>query len=315
MKFKSRYFGIIGIVVLVYILFTIDLPRVFTILRSTNIYYLIIAVLVNPVVILLLTIRWKYIIRIIGGDIKFRSCLLLRLKGVFLGNITPGRIGDLYRAKHLSEEGNLDLAKSFSSVIIDRILDIFALIFLNIVGLYLLMYIFEVKAFLIESILFSLLILICLFFIVKKNLMRKLLRPLYKIFVPSDAKEKVVIHFYEFYNGLAKMKGKNYLLSFLVSIFVWIITYLGIYLLALSLDISVSLIFIIAMAPVASFLSALPISVGGLGTREAIYVFFLSSIDIEPEYAVALALMVFIFLNLIYLPFGIATYLVSGDKK
>ncbi|UCG03433.1 MAG: flippase-like domain-containing protein, partial [Candidatus Heimdallarchaeota archaeon] len=150
--------------------------------------------------------------------------------------------------------------------------------------------------------------------LLKKNVMRKLLKPAYKLFVPTAAKQKVVTHFNEFYDGLSRMKYNNYLIGFTLTIAVWIITFLGVYFLALSLHISVSLIFIISMAPIASFLSVLPISVGGLGTREAVYVFFLSSLSIESEYAVALSLMVFIFLNLFYVPIGIVTYLLSKEE-
>ncbi|UCG68641.1 MAG: flippase-like domain-containing protein [Thermoplasmata archaeon] len=310
MKIKSSYLGIVGILVLIYILLNINLSKVVSILKSADLFFLGIAILINVVVISLLTIRWKYIIHTMGVEVNFKLCLILRLKGSFLGNITPGKIGDLYRAKHLSEETDFELAKSFSSVIIDRILDISALIFLNILGLYILLFVFEIKTFWIEYIIFSFLILIGLFLIIKKNLMRKLLKPIYKVFVPMDARQNIVMHFNEFYMALAKIKLRNYLFSFIISIAVWIAGFIGIYFLALSLSISVSLIFIISMAACATFISALPISIGGLGTREAVYVFFLSSIGIESEYSVALSLMVFIFLNLIYVPVGIASYLI-----
>jgi uncharacterized protein (TIRG00374 family) len=314
MKFSYRYLGIIGIGIFIYILINIDLSRIITILKSTDLFFLVMAILINPVVILLLTIRWRYIVHTMGVDIKFRRTLILRAKGVFLGNITPGRIGDFYRAKHLSDETDFELAKSFSSVIIDRILDVCALVFLNIIGLFILHYIFEINIFLIEYIIISFIILLGLFLVIKRNLMKKLLRPIYKLFVPMDARKNVAMHFNQFYSGLSQIKYRNYLFGFLISVMLWIITCIGIYLLALALSIEVSLIFIIAMAPVAAFLSALPISVSGLGTREAVYVFFLTSSGIESEYAVALALMVFIFFNIIYIPLGIIIYLVTKEK-
>jgi uncharacterized protein (TIRG00374 family) len=314
MKFKSRYLGIIGIVILIYILLQIDLPRVFTILKSVDLLFLIIAVLVNPVVIVIMTLRWKYIVHIMGVDEKFRLYLVWILKGTFLGAITPGKIGDFYRANYLSKQTNLELVKSFSSVIIDKILDVFGLIVLNIIGIFMILYIYEVNLSWTVPVLLSFIILFGMLILLKKNLMRKLLKPAYKLFVPTTAKQKVVMHFNEFYGGLSRMKFNNYLIGFTLTIAGWITTFFGIYFLALSLHISVSLIFIISMAPIASFLSVLPISVGGLGTREAVYVFFLSSLSIESEYSVALALMVFIFLYLVYVPVGIVTYLLFNDK-
>lgn len=314
MKFKSRYLGIIGIVILIYILLQIDLSRVLTILKTVDLFFLIIAVLVNPVVIVLMTLRWKYIVHTMGTDEKFKLFLIWILKGTFLGAITPGKIGDFYRAKYISKRTNLEVAKSLSSVIIDRILDISGLIFLNIIGIFVILYIFDVNISWVVPIFISFVILFGMLIILKKNLMKRLLKPAYKVFVPKDTKQKIVMHFNDFYAGISKMKFNNYLVGFMLTLAAWFATLLGIYFLARSLYISVSLLFIISMAPIALFLSALPISIGGLGTREAVYVFFLSSLSIESEYAVALSLMVFIFLYLVYVPIGIVTYLLFNDK-
>lgn len=314
MKINTKYFGIIGIIVLIYILINIDLSKVFTIIKSVNLYYMIVAILINPIVFFLLTERWKYICKSMGVELKYAVYLKLRLRGVFLGNISPGKIGDFYRAKHLSEETDLEIGKSISSVIIDRILDICALIFLNIIGLLLLLYIFNITTFIIESIIFSAIIVIGLLIIFKKNLVKKLFKPLFKFFVPTDAKHKIAIHFNKFYDGLSYFKFSQYLLAFMISIAIWLLTFTGIYILALSLSIDVPYVFILGMASVAAFVSAIPISVGGLGTREATYVFFLSSLNVEFEYAVTLSLLVFIFFNLIYVPIGIVSYTFSSSK-
>jgi uncharacterized protein (TIRG00374 family) len=313
MKINSKYFGVIGIVILIYILYTIDIPKVVSIVKSVNVFYIILAISINPVVFLLLTERWRRIVQPMGVKLKYTKYLKLRLRGVFLGNISPGKIGDFYRAKDLSEETDLEIARSLSSVIIDRILDICALIVLNIFGMFILVTYFEITTFWIESLIFSVIIIAGLLLIIRKNLMKKLLRPLYKLLVPKSAKRNMALHFNQFYGGLSELKLSIYLIGFLISVIIWGLTFIGIYLLALALDINVSLIFIIAMAPIAAFISALPISVGGLGTREAVYVFFLTSINIGTEYAVALSLLVFIFLNLIYVPFGIISYLLSKN--
>ncbi|MHA2121151.1 MAG: lysylphosphatidylglycerol synthase transmembrane domain-containing protein [Promethearchaeota archaeon] len=301
--------------VLIYILINIDLSKVISIIKSVNIYYLIIAILINPIVFFLLTERWKYICKSMGVKLKYSVYLKLRLRGVFLGNISPGKIGDFYRAKHLSEESDLEIGKSISSVIIDRILDICALILLNIVGLLLLLYFFKIGTFIVESLILSVIIVVGLIIIFKKNLVKKILRPLFRFLIPSDSKHKVVIHFNKFYDGLSYFGFSQYLITFLISVAIWLLTFTGIYILALSLSIDVPYVFILGMASVAAFVSAIPISVGGLGTREATYAFFLSSINVEPEYAVTLSLLVFIFFNLIYVPIGIVSYIFPISKK
>jgi uncharacterized protein (TIRG00374 family) len=309
MKFNSKYLGVIGIVVLIYILLTIDIPKVISIIKSVNVFYLIMAILINPLVLILLTERWKRIVQTMGVELKYTKYLKIRLRGVFLGNISPGKIGDFYRAKDLSEETDLEIAQSLSSVIIDRILDICALIVLNFAGMIIIISFFDVTAFWIETVLFTLIIITGLFLIAKKKLMKKLLRPLYRIIIPKSSKQNIAIHFNQFYRGLSELNFGDYSMGFMLSIAIWGLTAIGTYLLALALGMDVPLIFMIAMVPIATLTSALPISVGGLGTREAVYIFFLAAIDIESEYAVGLSILVFIFLNLIYVPFGIASYI------
>lgn len=309
MKFKYQYLSIIGIIILLYILLNINISKVTAVLSSVNLIYLVLAILINFVIILLLTLRWKFIVLAMNADMKFRTYLLLRLKGAFLGSITPGKIGDFYRAKHLSEETSLSIAQSFSSVIIDRIADVCALIFLGTIGIYVVLNTYNVIMSWFGFIFFSILIIFGMILIIKKKVTKRLLRPFFKIFVPKNSKKKVMMHFNDFYEGVSKIKPSNYFISFILSILIWVTTSIGVYLLALSIDIDISIIYIISIAPLAAVLSALPVSIGGLGTRDAIYIYFLSSIGIESEYAVALSLLVLIFLNLIYIPIGIVLYI------
>ena len=135
MKIKYQYIGIFGIIILIYILYSINITKIARIILSLNLFFLLLAISTNVLILLLLTIRWRIIVKELDADIKFTSYILLRLKGAFLGSITPGKLGDLYRAKHLTEETELSIAQSFSSVIIDRIADISALFFLSVIGL------------------------------------------------------------------------------------------------------------------------------------------------------------------------------------
>jgi uncharacterized protein (TIRG00374 family) len=80
----------------------------------------------------------------------------------------------------------------------------------------------------------------------------------------------------------------------LISIFAHLVAVISIYLLSLSLDLDIALIYFIAVLPLAWLLTMLPISIGGIGVREGAVVFLLVSLGFKSPDAIAISvLMIF----------------------
>jgi uncharacterized protein (TIRG00374 family) len=102
------------------------------------------------------------------------------------------------------------------------------------------------------------------------------------------------INFGEFYSGLELLKGrKEHLFAAIsVGILSWLVAGIGCYLIALSLSLNISYWYVLISVAISSLIAILPISISGLGTREATFIFLFSIINIVPEEAVSFSLLI-----------------------
>ena len=274
----TKYLGLIGIILLFYIISKVNLNQVITIISSANPFFIVLSMVMLFFAIILRSLRWKIIINATGFAIPLKDCSIIWLKGYFLGGVTPGRVGDLFRAKFLTDKMGISLGKSLLTAVIDRLLDILVISGLSILGILLIAQLFGIEIFSLRN-LFVLLVIsgVCLYIITSRKLTAKISSPLFNLFVPSKFKEKTKINFDEFYKGLELLKERKQHLfaSILVTILSWLVVGIGCYLIALSLSLNISYWYLLISIAISSSIALLPISISGLGTREATFIFLI----------------------------------------
>jgi hypothetical protein len=288
-----KYLPLIGIALFIYIISRLDLSEIAEVLLSANPYYLLLALFISPIPIFLQGLKWNMLMRTYRMRYPLKDTCILWLIGLFAGMTTPGRIGELTRAFYLNKEG-YPLEKAIFSVLGDRIIELFSLAFLGIFGITYLFFWFNIN-------LVSLLIVILICFILfallsRKDIVAWLARPFFNKFVPESKKRKVQLTFDDFYNQLYQSAGeKTIIVIFFIALVVWMTFTLQWYFLALSLNLGISYLYLLAITPILVVAIVLPISISGLGTREAIYIFFLAQLGISAVNAVSFSLIALIF--------------------
>ena len=308
-----KYLGLIGIILFAYIISNVNLNHVINIFSSANPFFIVLSIVPLFFACVLKSLRWKIIINATGFDISLKDCTLIWLKGYFLGGVTPGRIGDLFRAKFLTDKIGISLGKSLLTAVIDRVLDILVIFGLSVSGILMISHLFGIEIFSLRN-LFVLLVIfgLSLSILTSKKLTVKILSPLFNLFVPSTFKEATKINFDEFYKGLEILNERKHHLfaSILIGILTWLVAGYGCYMLALSLGLNISYWYLLISVAISSLIALLPISVSGLGTREATFIFLFSIINIIPEEAVSFSLLVLAWTWLPILP-GMSLYLLK----
>jgi uncharacterized membrane protein YbhN (UPF0104 family) len=84
-------------------------------------------------------------------------------------------------------------------------------------------------------------------------------------------------------------------LAVVLGVLVWLVSIVPYYLLALSIGLNLSYMFLLSVVPIVALLDMLPISFSGIGTRDAALILFLSFISIGKEYAISLSFLILIF--------------------
>ena len=100
-------------------------------------------------------------------------------------------------------------------------------------------------------------------------------------------------------------KRKILALDLALSFFIQVLGSIVYYLLALSLNINLPLIYFLIFVPIINAIAVLPITIGGLGLRDSSAVFFFAKIGVEANLAVSLSLIWFLLTVVVGLAGGI----------
>ncbi len=289
----SKFLPLIGIFIFLYLILNLNLLEIWKTLAGLNFYFYICGLIFTVFVILIKTAKWKVLISSYKLACPFAEAMKAWLVGFSLGLITPGKLGDLARSYYLKER----IGKSLTTVIVDRIVDIFVLFTLCIIGLgtFAAFYVKDTSLLLLTVILFAVFLGI-IFLFSRKEAVSFIMGPFYRRLIPEQHKTKIKGVYNDFYSGLELLLERKMLMfvNLVLTLFSWALTifYVWIFALALGLNVPYGLLF--TVIPIVNLLFILPISFSGLGTRDVTMVFFLAYAGIAPESAIALSLLMLI---------------------
>lgn len=257
---------IIGLIIFGYILIKLDIKNIFKEISKANLSYLLIAMLFVFFMLITQTLKWFIIARKQKTKIPFIKAFKINIISLFYGFITPSKIGSVIRADYLKEYNNGKLGKGISNFVLDKVLDLCSLVILAIIFSVMFKDVLDGNYLIYFWILLILLFAVFLIFIDKKR-SKFFLKIVYKKILPEKMKVKAKEGFDSFYEDMPK---KRYFILFLFANIVnWIVLYTISYFVGLSLGIELSFFYYMAILPIATLVAQIPITIAGLGTREA----------------------------------------------
>lgn len=270
------------------------IDKVFSTIKDISPISFFLAVFIYIFSIFLCTIRWGLLLH---EDFKFRRLFSLYLIGSFFNNILPGIIGgDAVKAYYLYRDTGRG-GSSIAAVFMDRYIGFTALMFVGLIA-----FPFGLRYFkgsYIEWILPVIVILFAAgsFFIFGLRIGKGI---------------KILSGFYEYF---ALYKGKKVVIikTFIISLIVQIIIVFAVYALSRGLKVNAPLLPLFIFVPVISTISSIPISISGIGVREASFVLLFGSLGIDPAHATAVSFAWFLSVATGSLP-GLVEYLRLGRE-
>jgi uncharacterized protein (TIRG00374 family) len=293
MKINVKLLSVIGILLFIFILTRIDISSLIKIFLNINPLILLCALLVNGIAIIIKSYKWKLIVRTLKKEISLSASIKAFLIGFSFSVLTPAKLGDFIRAFYIRDE-ECNLGKALSSVVTDRLIDIVMLFSFAFIGILIFSLIFHIQV-LSMSLLIVLAIAIAaaVYVVTNKVLLSRLLRPFFNVFIPEHHKKTVSEYYHDFFSGLSIFfhDRKTFVLVIIIGILSWIPPFVYAYLLALSIGITLDFTFFVIVIPIISLLDLLPISISGIGTRDAALIFLFGLQGISAEAAVAFSLL------------------------
>jgi len=278
-KHLKKLKNLIGPVILVYFLVKIDFGALKEVLTGIDPIFFAALTIFFPMM-MIKTYRWLVLLRNFGINIDFSNLFNLNLKGVLYGSITPGRLGEISKGYMLGKM-KYPLSSSIVSAVLDRVVDIFFLLGFGLFG-----FLFFYKELQIDVVLLLVLIggiAAISTFLIKSQLRSKIATFIRKKFKDDDG---------DVIESLKKIKKSKMLVLAALSILAWVLYFYEIFLFSESLSIEVDAIFLVSAISASTIISILPISILGIGTRDATLIFLFSMKGIATEKTLALSFLI-----------------------
>ena len=293
-KLKQRLIAwaprLLGLILLGVLLTRLDLPQVYLTLRKANLPLMAIALFTIVPLILVKTIRWQVILRSQKIYFQLWPAFLAYFGSLFIGFLTPGRLGEFIKAIHVSREGQVSPARAFSSVLADRLFDLYALLF---VGGMALLTLTAGKTGIGVVLGAMALITVPITLFLNETTFGWLQRggskwggPVAQRLFGSTG------WLQEIREGLRQLTFVKLIITIGLTALAYLIFFGQGYLLALALELPVGFGPVSYAIALGSLVTLLPISISGLGTREAAMIAYLGTVGVTAEVALSFSLLV-----------------------
>ncbi len=287
---RRYWLRLLGITLLLFLLSRVNLGEVAQIWRHIRLDWLAAAVALNLPQVGLKAYRWQRLLRAQHIHYPFAQATLSYFGSIFVGLLTPGRVGEFVKAFHISRDCNISLAQGLSSVLLDRLFDLYALF---IIGGTALLALAPGGLGIVSLGGLALLLVLPLALFVNATTFAwfcktgiKLGRLGGKTFSPSS-------WLWEVHTGIRQLPLREALIAGLLTLMAYSIFFSQCYLLAKALSMPAGFGTISFAVALGSLVTLLPISISGLGTREAAIVAYLGQAGVSEEIAISFSLLVF----------------------
>jgi uncharacterized protein (TIRG00374 family) len=232
--------------------------------------------------------KWQLLLRSDGVHIPLSTLTVTYLVGSFYNMFLPSNIGgDSYRIYDIAKKSK-QAVRSVASVFADRLSGFLALVILSCIASAVVAERIGNLVFFSTPFIILIILLSFLYALFKQTPFRFLLH-----ITRLDRIEKIRDLTTKFFFSVSNYGADHVLLvQIMVISFAFQLSVIGVvYLLALSLHVSASFIYFVAFVPLITLMEALPISIYGIGIRDAGYVFLFSWAGLSDIQTRSLALL------------------------
>jgi|DewCreStandDraft_4_1066084.scaffolds.fasta_scaffold06627_3 uncharacterized protein (TIRG00374 family) len=290
LKKKRFWIGLVVTIICLYFVFRgIDFLRLFYIIKSINIYLLLITLAIYIAGYYIRAIRWHYLLKHIK-NLKPNELFPYLVMGFMFNNILPARAGEFIRAYVTGIKKEISKSSTFATIIIERVFDGLIMIVYFIIGYMAFHYDYKILSneqlsfelfgrnfgikdavtlFAIAgSIIFFMIFIICFFLINKKEKTVNFFHKIISIF-PKKFTELFNKLIDTFIDGFGVLRNaKDMLIVFFFSALAWTMEVFSYYLMAVAMNIKMSFLLVALIMAVANFAIMTPSTSGGVGPFE-----------------------------------------------
>jgi uncharacterized protein (TIRG00374 family) len=269
----------------------LDIHQVYDTILNVDSFMLFAALFLVFFLMVIKTVRWQVVLGAQAIHYKFIPALLAYFASMFVGFLTPGRLGEFLKALYVSQDCDVSSGRAFSGVLADRLFDLYAVFTLSMIammGLYV-----DTTQWVILMVIGVLLIVPLILFLWEKtyiwiqNIGFKSGRFGGRFIAYSD-------WFSEMRYGLRELSWTSVIVAIALTLIAYGLYFGQCYLLAMALKLPASFLQIAYAVALGGLVTLVPISISGVGTRDAVITAYLGTWGVSSEAALSFSLLVFV---------------------
>ncbi|MFQ5443899.1 MAG: lysylphosphatidylglycerol synthase transmembrane domain-containing protein [Nitrospinales bacterium] len=288
-KWKTSL-SLIGILLFFYILSQIDLETLGRHLAQVNLPIVGVTVLLTLPQIYLKALRLKSLLATQKVAYPSSKAFISYMSSIFWGIVTPGRVGEVARVVYLVRDTGVSYGKSILSVFIDRCFDIYVLLLVGYGAIW------HFSVLNLRQWQYGLIFFLCLVlpFLVGAltPALNYVARRLKEKFAGSDGVSSAQSQ--DILANLNQLKISRMAIPLILTLVSYLLLFSQCRMLAMAMDLPVSTVEISLIVGASNLISLIPITLFGIGTRDAALIFFFGIAGLTQEMAVGYSLLIFI---------------------
>lgn len=291
-KKVSLVLPFLGLVLFAYIVANTGIDKIVGVFASADLELLLLSPLAVLAIVVLRGVRWRFLMRAVGIEYSLWRSASVWTIGFFAASVTPAKAGDVIRALYVQEDTGRTFGEAFLTVFIDRLWDLVLVLVLGVASVLVFSrYYIRLPSFWIVVLAVAG-IGLCVFVATNRRLMRRLLKPVFETLVPEKYKEMFSLNFHTFYDSLARFRRRPAIAAGALglTVLVWALVFGLAWYIALILRVAVEPAYVFLIMPIVTLVELLPVSVSGLGTRDATVIYFFSVVGVSSAQAVGFSL-------------------------
>ncbi|MCX6135478.1 MAG: lysylphosphatidylglycerol synthase transmembrane domain-containing protein [Ignavibacteriales bacterium] len=287
MQKYGKWLKLVGIILWLYIILQLDFGKVVKVFSAIDFRWFLAATACLVGTYCFKALRWRTVLTLQRVHYGIFKTIGITFLSSFFGLVIPGKLGDVIKLTYTKSSG-LPFARGLVSIVLDRIYDLAVLLSLSLFGLFYFSGVFISEVWEISLIL-GVLALMTLLVLTQRMRLFKMMKKFLRLVLSSSSYATLSEGWEAFRMDFGKVLGKTFLPMLGLSVLAYFCMFCQFYALARGIGLNPPFSYLGLSLAVATLVSLLPISVGGLGTREAVFIIMLNKISITSESAVLLS--------------------------
>lgn len=283
----------ISVALLIFLFKQVNERVMFDTVKSADKTLLVLAFISYFVIYLLCLYRWQMLLKAVSVNLPFKRVIISFSSGIFFNLFLPSSIGgDFMRSVDLAVFTKKP-REVIAAVLLDRLSGYVGLVLLTLAAVF-----FGWSLIRDPSVAISVSILIALLIAMLLILFNRFVYSKINKFLHSPSAGRIREAITNLHREIHYFRDnkKVMLNNVILSIVIQSITPLAFYMIALAIGIKLKLVYFFIFLPIIGAITLLPISIGGLGLRDAMTVFFFAKVGVVKDLAFAMSLLSFMFI-------------------